>query len=149
MGIPSANITLCDPLLCTSRYKAAGTNVVDEAGTKDTTEFLNIAKDDVLAFPQKIRRDYPEPVNTHMLSVVKPFVLKSIDICATVLSILNDRLGLTEDKLASLHRFEKPSGCQSRCIRCPPGGGGVGVPVDSKLALSAHTDFGSLVSSYD
>lgn len=123
------------------RYKAAGSNAIDQRGTVDSTEFLNVAKDDALAFPTKVHRDYPETVNARMESAVKPFVLKSISICHTIEKVLNDQLGLPEGGLGELHRVEKISRCQLRCIKCPPVHG---APTD-KPALSAHTDFGSLV----
>lgn len=124
------------------RYKAAGANAVDEAGNLDTVEFLNVAKDDALAYPRKVHKDYPETVNVRMESAVKPFTLKTIDICNTLVSALNDRLGLPEGRLIELHRVEKESFCQSRCIKNPPARG---APAD-KQALGAHTDYGSLVS---
>ena len=39
------------PLHTSGRYKKAGGFVTDEYGSPDTSEFLNIAKDDALAFP--------------------------------------------------------------------------------------------------
>ena len=39
------------------RYKAAGANAVDETGALDTVEFINVAKDDALAWPSKVHRE--------------------------------------------------------------------------------------------
>ncbi|EKM57163.1 uncharacterized protein PHACADRAFT_254744 [Phanerochaete carnosa HHB-10118-sp] len=121
-------------------YKAAGTNAIDEKGTPDTTEFLNVSKDDALAYPRKVHRDYPETVYAHIDDAVKPFMLKSIDICNILMSTLNNKLGLPKGRLHELHQLEKESHCQSRCIKKPPG---KAVSAD-ELALSAHTDYGSL-----
>lgn len=126
------------------RYKAAGSNIVDSTGNRDTVEFINVAKDDALAYPQKVHRDYPPTVNARMLSVVRPFTLKTIDICNTLLGVLNARLRLPEGRLLALHGPQEPSFCQSRCTKSPPV---AGREVDLQpLAIGPHTDYGSLVS---
>ncbi len=125
------------------RYKAAGYNATDEAGSLDTVEFINISKDDVLAYPAQVHRAYPSTVNARMDSTIKPFVKKSLAINRTLLSVFNERLGLPEGTLASLHPPEKYSGCEARCIKNPPPPDGV-LP-EAKVAIGAHTDFGSLV----
>lgn len=125
-------------------YKAAGADVIDEKGNLDTVEFINVAKDDALAYPRKAHWDYPQTVYAHMEDAVQPFVIKAVDICNTLMSALNDKLGLPKGRLNELHRLEKESFCQTRCIKNPPANS---APAD-KQALSAHTDFGSLVSRF-
>lgn len=125
-------------------YKAAGVNATDETGARDTVEFINISKDDVLAYPEQVHRDYPSTVNARMGPTIKPFVKKSLAINTTLLGVLNNKLGLPQGTLAKLHPPEQHSGCEARCIKNPP-------PIDSALAqaraaIGAHTDFGSLVS---
>ncbi|KAH8082843.1 Clavaminate synthase-like protein [Cristinia sonorae] len=97
-------------------YKAAGANATDATGDKDTVEFINIAQDDVLAYPQFVHRTYPSTVNARMESTIIPFVKKSV---AT-----------------------SPSGSEARCIKNPP----KPEPStgEIKVAIGAHTDFGSL-----
>ena len=123
------------------RYKAAGVQYMDERGTRDVTEFVNIAKDDALAWPTPARRTYPSTVHARMDSTVKPFVEKSLAINNVLIDVLNDKLGLPKGTLAELHKPEAFSGCTARVIRAPPH-----VGPDEKLFLTAHTDFGSLVS---
>lgn len=129
--------------LCKYRYKAAGANATDASGVKDTVEFINIAQDDVLAYPNFVHRTYPSTVNVRMESTIIPFVKKSAAVNDTVMSIFNAKLGLPEGMLASFHRREKPSGSEARCIKNPP------KPEQSaqdlKVAIGSHTDFGSLV----
>lgn len=43
-------------------YKRAGANNVDSAGNLDTIQFINVAKDDALAFPEVKQRTYPSAV---------------------------------------------------------------------------------------
>ncbi|KXN87807.1 1-aminocyclopropane-1-carboxylate oxidase [Leucoagaricus sp. SymC.cos] len=120
-------------------YKAAGSNAVDASGEKDTVEFMNIAKDDVLAWPSHVHRRYPEPVERNMSTVVQPFVQKSLQVNQVILEIFNEKLGLPQGCLLEQHIPEEHSGCEARIIKNPPMPHNV-----HKRALGAHTDFGSL-----
>jgi isopenicillin N synthase-like dioxygenase len=121
------------------RYKAAGANAVDATGQPDTVEFINIAKDDALAWPKQARRAYPSSVNAHMVETVTPFVKKSVEVNDTVLQIFNDRLGLPPDALKKRHSLAEYSGSETRVIKNPPS-----AHTPTKVAIGAHTDFGSL-----
>lgn len=130
---------------CSIRYKASGANAVDSTGRLDTVEFINIAKDDALAWPKQARRAYPSTVNSRMQSTVTPFVRKSLEVNNTLLDVLNDRLGLPAGMLLAKHPAEEFSGSEARVIRNSPIGHS---PVDpQRLAIGSHTDFGSLVGS--
>ncbi|KAJ3552761.1 hypothetical protein NM688_g3982 [Phlebia brevispora] len=122
-------------------YKVAGSYAVDEKGTQDTVEFINISKDDALAWPNKVHREYPSTVNSRMESTIKPFVQKAVEVNGLLIDILNDKLGLPKGTLAAKHKLLEPSGSEARCIKNPPRPGGVD---DAQTALGAHTDFGSL-----
>ncbi|OCH93705.1 Clavaminate synthase-like protein [Obba rivulosa] len=121
-------------------YKAAGVNAIDEKGTLDATEFLNVSKDDALAWPQVAHRTYPAPAQDRMGDTIKPFVERSLAVNATLLAVLEKRLGIPEGELAKLHRPEKLSGCVARISRVSP----QNVVEEAKRVLQAHTDFGSL-----
>ncbi|KAI6038494.1 hypothetical protein EDC04DRAFT_2868313 [Pisolithus marmoratus] len=95
-------------------YKKIGGNA------PDMTEFLNIAKDDVLAFPQVVHRTYPPMVTAAIPSI----------------------LGLPEGTLEELHARGLPSGSEPRIIRSPPM---PGKDTANRPVIGAHTDFGSLV----
>ncbi|PSR76517.1 hypothetical protein PHLCEN_2v8420 [Hermanssonia centrifuga] len=122
-------------------YEAKGSSAIDDSGTPDTTEYLNISKDDALAWPEKVHREYPSTVNARMESTIKPFTQKSVEINNTLLDVLNDKLGFPKETLASKHPMWEPSSCESRCIKSHPGIGGV---EGRKTTLGAHTDFVSL-----
>lgn len=107
----------------------------------DTVEFINVAMNDALAWPNKVHREYPSTVRARMESTIKPFVEKSIDINMTLMDLFNEKLGLPAGTLASKHMIDAPTGSEARCIKNPPS---KGKPAD-KQALGAHTDFGSLV----
>jgi len=119
-------------------YKAAGTNAVDATGELDTIESLNIAKDDVLAWPKQARRAYPRTVNARMVSTITPFVRQSLEVINTILAIFNDKLGLPAGSLLKHHLMEEFSGDLARIIRNGP------TRSTTKIAVGSHTDFGSL-----
>lgn len=124
------------------RYKAAGANATDETGALDTAEFINVSKDDALAWPNQVHRTYPTTVNARMETTIKPFVRRSLEVNHTLLDVLNAKLGLPEGALARRHTVSEFSGSEARCIKTPPFPDGVS---EEKAALGSHTDFGSLV----
>ncbi|KAH9912908.1 Clavaminate synthase-like protein [Epithele typhae] len=110
-----------------------------DKGTRDVPEFVNIFKDDALAWPAVARRMYPSVVNALMQSTITPFVKKSLAINNRIIGVLKDKLGLPGGTLASLHKVEGFSGCIARFLRAPPYLG------PEKTFLTAHTDFGTLL----
>jgi isopenicillin N synthase-like dioxygenase len=121
------------------RYKATGANAVDATGELDTVEFLNVAKDDALAWPKQARRAYPRTVNDRMASTIVPFVRQSLEVNNTILEIFNDKLGLPAGSLLERHLMEEFSGSEARITKNGP------TTNTTKLAIGSHTDFGSLV----
>ncbi|KAI0049475.1 Clavaminate synthase-like protein [Auriscalpium vulgare] len=121
-------------------YKYAGSSAVDQHGTPDACEFINVARDDALAWPTPARRTYPATVNARMESAVRPFTLKSIEIAYVCFGIFDQKLGLPDGTLARLHPLDEHSGSESRCIKVP---GNLPYSAD-KATLGSHTDFGSL-----
>lgn len=109
----------------------------------DAAEFINVSKDDALAFPNVVHRTYPAPTTAAIPMAVAPFVRKSLEINNTLLRIFNDKLGLPEGTLQRLHSPEEHSGSEARVIRVPPISGKA---LADKATLGAHTDFGSLVN---
>jgi isopenicillin N synthase-like dioxygenase len=123
------------------RYKAAGANATDEHGSLDTVEFINVAKDDAVAWPKQARCDYPSTVSAQMESTIVPFVHKSLEVNNTLLNIFNDKLSLPNGALLRRHALDEHSGSEARCIKTAPFPE-ANTPVK---AIGAHTDFGSLV----
>jgi isopenicillin N synthase-like dioxygenase len=122
-------------------YKAAGANATDAYGNLDTVEFINVSKDDALAWPGVARREYPQTVNARMESTIAPFVRKSLGVNETLLNVFNDKLGLPKGALSQRHLLGEHSGSEARCIKNPPKPGGIS---EVQAAIGAHTDFGSL-----
>ncbi|GAA5829462.1 hypothetical protein JCM11251_005060 [Rhodosporidiobolus azoricus] len=129
-------------------YKAAGANNVDAKGNLDTIQFINVAKDDALAYPEVKQRTYPPTVVERMDTVTR-FVRSSDDVLQKLMAVLEPRLGLPAGTLAALHKEGDISGSESRCILKPAPGDkgympeGVGEDGNPAAAIGAHTDFGS------
>jgi isopenicillin N synthase-like dioxygenase len=120
-------------------YKASGANAVDASGKLDCAEFINVAKDDALAWPQQARRAYPSTVNARMESTISPFVRKSLEVNNTLLQAFESKLGFPAGTLMERHKMEEFSGSETRVIRTPP------CPADKGQLIGSHSDFGSLV----
>lgn len=103
---------------------------------------MDIAKDDILAWPKRILRSYPHTINDLTIeSTLKPYLLKSLDLCFTAFNIFDGKLGLPGGRLVQNHTGDNISRSEIRCIRCLPR---PEVPAH-KLSLGVHTDFGSMV----
>lgn len=125
-------------------YKAHGSSATDEKGSKDNAEFINIAKDDALNQPASMHIIYPSTVIARMKPTITPFVRKSIEVNNTILGIFEQRLGLAAGTLLKYHTDDDPSGSEARVIKSPPRTAEVLAQDPEKVALRAHTDFGSL-----
>ncbi|KAK6415767.1 hypothetical protein LTR95_017547 [Oleoguttula sp. CCFEE 5521] len=119
-------------------YKGIGAGVVDAQGTKDRNEFYNVSKDDILGISEPLPA--PELLSSEdARELLKGFMEGSHAIVSFILGLLNEKLGLPEGKLQSLHRLREVSGDQVRWVSAPP------QPQDDRQkALGEHTDFGSI-----
>lgn len=87
-----------------------------------------------------------------MERTIRPFVQKSLEVNNTILSVFERKLGLPEGRLLKAHAREAYSASEARVIKNPPkrpAVPAVATPADmlaekDKVALGAHTDFGSL-----
>ncbi|EPQ57829.1 Clavaminate synthase-like protein [Gloeophyllum trabeum ATCC 11539] len=126
-------------------YKAKGTVPVDQHGTRDITEFINISQDDVLAYPTQVHRTYPAPLREAMEDVVQPLVRGCVAMNLAMLAALTGKLQLPNGTLARLHAYA--AGAEScselRCLRTSP------CQESGRIALGAHTDFGSLSAVFN
>ncbi|KAG2140990.1 hypothetical protein DEU56DRAFT_734600 [Suillus clintonianus] len=123
-------------------YKKVGANAIDATGALDAVEFINVSKDDALAYPQVVHRTYPSTVNARMENTIAPFVRKGLEVTYVMFNIFNDKLGLPEGTLERLHDMEEHSCSETRCIHSPPTA--QVKKAMERAVLGAHTDFGSL-----
>ncbi|KAL5485865.1 hypothetical protein ACEPAI_6908 [Sanghuangporus weigelae] len=126
-------------------YKQIGAYATNEYGSPDNTEYLNVSREDALAYPEVVHRSYPPVVNARMESTIIPFVHKSIEVLDTIMTIFDRKLGLPEGTFVELHAHMDRSGSEARVIKSPPKYRNNGGPIDKdKVSIGAHTDFGSL-----
>ncbi|KAL5485858.1 hypothetical protein ACEPAI_6900 [Sanghuangporus weigelae] len=107
--------------------KQLDSGATNEYGSPDNVEYINVSKEDALAYPEVFHRTYPLTVNARMESTIIPFVQKSVDIIDTVLSVYEMKLGMPAGILLKLHLHMEASGPITK----------------GDVFLGAHTDFGS------
>ena len=115
---------------------------MDSSGVPDTTQFVNVAKDDALAWPGKVYRDYPKTINDRMESTIIPFTRKSVEVTNFMLELFNERLGLPAGALHARNNENEKCVSESRVIYQP-----IIEDDPSRVGIGSHTDFGTLVSS--
>ncbi|KIK64403.1 hypothetical protein GYMLUDRAFT_983361 [Collybiopsis luxurians FD-317 M1] len=120
-------------------YKRIGSKDAANDGGQPTTELIDIAKDDALAWPKATRRIYPSTVNSHMDSAVVPFIQKSIEMTTTILDIFASKLGLPKGALTRLHSAEEADLSESRTIKTPKN-----LPPEKQTQFGTHIFPGSL-----
>ncbi|EJD06909.1 Clavaminate synthase-like protein [Fomitiporia mediterranea MF3/22] len=126
-------------------YKAVGSFATNEYGDPDNAEFINVAKEDALAYPEVVRRTYPSTVYKHMESTIIPFAHKSLGIVDTIYSVFEKKLGLPEGAIRACHPLMENSNSECRTIKYPAKHAYSEGPIDkAKVSLGAHTDIGSL-----
>jgi len=91
-----------------------------------------------------VHRTYPRTVNARMEGTIKPFVKKSLEVNTTVLEVFERKLGLPAGALLKCHPLGDPSGSEARVIKNPPPRAAEHSSANPKVAIGAHTDFGSL-----
>ncbi|KAK0218519.1 hypothetical protein EDD85DRAFT_961539 [Armillaria nabsnona] len=110
MGEQTMRLSLEEKMKYGSGNDTAGSTVVDASGQQDTIEYINISKDDALAYPNVIHCTYPSTVNERMESTITLIITKSVQVNNTILEILNDKLGLQKGTLMNLHPKDEYSG---------------------------------------
>lgn len=137
----------------TCGFKRAGGSNVDAKGNLDTVEFMNVSKDDALAYPEVRQRTYPDTINRNMPTITN-FIKNSDTVLKKLIAVLEPRVGLKPGVLQNLHANGPPhlSGSEARLIYKPFSGApgalkeGVGEDGNPAAAIGSHTDFGSCKS---
>lgn len=99
-------------------------------------DISQVSKDDILGLSSQLPA--PELLEAHR-DLLRSFMKHSHAIVTLLINLLNARLGLPPEQLASLHKLYASSGDQVRWVHAPP------QPLDDRrTALGEHTDFGSV-----
>jgi isopenicillin N synthase-like dioxygenase len=129
---------------CTNsdRYKYAGKTITDRAGTPDTAEFFNIAKNDMMKDTPTIL--WPQIILDHKC-LLKGYIISAHETGHIILRTLAEGLKLPPNILTELHRLHPQSGDHIRMIRGPPR-----MSKDlSEIQTPGHTDFGTVTIMFN
>lgn len=119
-------------------YKFAGSSVTDKAGTPDTAEFFNVAKNDMIVPDAEMRRPWPAEV-LESKDLFAAYVRSAHAVGLKVLAVLAEKMGVDPGEFAARHRIEEPSGDHVRITRGPPRA----VKEMPEVQTPSHTDSGS------
>ncbi|KAI0399347.1 hypothetical protein F4802DRAFT_50492 [Xylaria palmicola] len=120
-------------------YKIAGQTVADKAGTKDTAEFFNVGKNDMIVQDDQMRRKWPEVVMASK-SLFNQYIVTAHSIGLTIMGILARHLGVDPAEFNSRHRIEEQAGDHVRLTRGPPRE----KEELPEIQTPSHTDFGTI-----
>ncbi|GAB7366747.1 hypothetical protein MBLNU230_g0702t1 [Neophaeotheca triangularis] len=120
-------------------YKAVGATVTDKDGTRDTAEFFNIGKNDMLSADDNMSRSWPSTVMTSKPALAT-YMTAAHSTGLLILGILAEALGVAASEMHSRHRIHEPSGDHVRMTRGPPRNQ-LELP---EIQTPSHTDFGTI-----
>ncbi|KAI1865990.1 uncharacterized protein JN550_007968 [Neoarthrinium moseri] len=120
-------------------YKSVGATVTDKAGTKDTAEFFNVAKNDMIVDDAKMQHAWPAPI-LEAKPIFRDYVQSAHSVGMLLLGILAERLGVAPSAITSQHRIEEPAGDHVRITRGPPRE----TEELPEIQTPSHTDFGTI-----
>ncbi|KAI0164620.1 Clavaminate synthase-like protein [Xylariaceae sp. FL1272] len=120
-------------------YKMVGATVTDKDGTKDTAEFFNITKNEMIVPDDQMQKSWPQ-----LIKVAKPlfsdYMRASHGVGMGIMAIIATKLGLDPEEFASRHRIHEPSGDHVRLTRGPPRD----KEELPEIQTPSHTDFGTI-----
>ncbi|KAI0532711.1 hypothetical protein GGR58DRAFT_522543 [Xylaria digitata] len=120
-------------------YKATGETHTDKAGTKDTAEFFNVGKNEMIVPDDQMQKQWPQ-----VIKAAKPFfrdyIVTAHSIGMSILGILAKKLGVDPAEFNSRHRIEEQSGDHIRLTRGPPRE----KEELPEIQTPSHTDFGTI-----
>ncbi|KAH9889673.1 putative oxidoreductase [Xylariomycetidae sp. FL2044] len=146
-------------------YKVAGASVTDSRGTRDTAEFFNVGKDDMLIGGDDENDDDPDPDpdpgvkkeekdKEKKKKMARPWPREVLDkrpmfeeymrtahgVGMRILTVLAARLGIAPEEMLGRHRIEEPSGDHVRVTRGPARE----TEEMPEIQTPSHTDFGTV-----
>lgn len=119
-------------------YKNVGATVTDKTGTKDTAEFFNVGKNDMIVPDGEMKHRWPTPVRDSK-PLFRDYIKTAHSIGMLLLGILAERLGVEAAAITSKHRIEEPAGDHVRITRGPPRE----TEDMPEIQTPSHTDFGT------
>ncbi|KAF2857393.1 Clavaminate synthase-like protein [Piedraia hortae CBS 480.64] len=120
-------------------YKRAGATKADPSGARDTAEFFNVSKNDMLKPPSEMDRKWPEVILKEQ-EVFARYCRAAHTVGMDLVRMLGRRLGIEEEELVKRHRIDLPSGDHIRLTRGPARKD----PKMPEIQTPSHTDFGTI-----
>lgn len=117
-------------------FRQPGTGLADHHGNRDWSQFMNIGKTELLDKSKPM--PLPSLLNQHR-NLLRSYMEQAHAVLITLLSSLNDALGLPKDTLPSMHRFPARGTDQMRFTYAKREEG-TGAARLSKIALPGHRD---------
>lgn len=115
-----------------------GATVTDKAGTKDTAEFFNVSKNDMIVADEDMRYEWPRPVH-EAKPLFRRYVQTAHAVGMTILGTLAEKLGVEASAITGQHRIEELAGDHVRITRGPPRK----TEDMPEIQTPSHTDFGT------
>lgn len=119
-------------------YKCVGATVTDKQGTKDTAEFFNVAKNDMIVPDELMEHSWPAPVLASK-TLFREYIKTAHSTGMLLLGILAEKLGVDAAAITGQHRIEEPAGDHVRITRGPPRE----TEDMPEIQTPSHTDFGT------
>ncbi|KAK6218006.1 hypothetical protein LQW54_003064 [Pestalotiopsis sp. IQ-011] len=120
-------------------YKYVGATVTDKAGTKDTAEFFNVSKNDMIVADEDMRYEWPRPVH-EAKPLFRRYMQTAHAVGMAILGTLAEKLGVEAAAITGQHRIEEPAGDHVRITRGPPRK----TEDMPEIQTPSHTDFGTI-----
>ncbi|KAH6661311.1 hypothetical protein BKA67DRAFT_654431 [Truncatella angustata] len=120
-------------------YKFVGATVTDKQGTKDTAEFFNVAKNDMIVPDEQMKYPWPAPI-LDSKPLFREYIETAHSMGMLLLGILAERLGVDAAEITSKHRISELAGDHVRITRGPPRE----TEDMPEIQTPSHTDFGTI-----
>ncbi|KAJ2980512.1 hypothetical protein NUW58_g6927 [Xylaria curta] len=121
-------------------YKIAGGTAADKTGTtRDTAEFFNVGKNEMILPTDQMKKKWPDLVHVHK-PLFKDYIVTAHGIGMFILGLLANKLGVDPAEFNIRHRMEEQSGDHIRLTRGPPRD----KEELPEIQTPSHTDFGTV-----
>ncbi|KAK5167033.1 uncharacterized protein LTR77_007762 [Saxophila tyrrhenica] len=120
-------------------YKMLGATKVDSTGTRDSAEFFNVSKNDMIVPDNEMVRPWPKEI-MEKKSLFADYSRSAHGIGMLVMDVLARQLGIDPEEIKSRHKIEERAGDHVRLTRGPPRKT-VEMP---EIQTPSHTDFGTI-----
>ncbi|KAI1349440.1 hypothetical protein F5Y01DRAFT_289164 [Xylaria sp. FL0043] len=120
-------------------YKFAGETYADKSGTKDTAEFFNVGKNEMIVPDDQMKKPWPEVIRTAK-PLFRDYIVAAHGIGLSIMGILAKKLGVDPAEFNNRHRIEEQAGDHVRLTKGPPRD----KEEMPEIQTPSHTDFGTI-----